>query len=131
MARVFFTRSAREALLAPVYPRSEAVLDALGALERDPTLGYELHGRLRGLRSYRVGAYRIIYQLRGDNVVRVVAIATRPMERILARSARSPRLPTSLDETRGYPMPGFNDLESRTGEVRSARHESKSDAADR
>lgn len=27
-------------------------------------VGHWLHGRLTGLRSYRVGAYRIIYELR-------------------------------------------------------------------
>lgn len=57
--------------------RSEAVLDALGELEREPTDGHQLRGRLAGLWSYRVGAYRIIYQLRDAKTVRVIAIRHR------------------------------------------------------
>lgn len=59
------------------YLLAEAVLDALGVLERDPTAGYRLRGRLTGLWSYRVGAYRIIYEFRDDATVRVVAIRHR------------------------------------------------------
>lgn len=36
-----------------------------------------LRGRLRGLRSYRIGAYRIISELRDPTTVRVVAIRHR------------------------------------------------------
>ena len=56
---------------------ADAILDALGVLERDPEVGHRLRGRLSGLRSYRVGVYRIIYELRGDGTVRVVAIRHR------------------------------------------------------
>jgi mRNA interferase RelE/StbE len=77
VARVFLTRTAREALAALDQRRADAVLDALGELERDPLLGHELRGRLTGLRSYRVGVYRIIYELRDDRTVRVVAIRHR------------------------------------------------------
>ncbi len=71
-------RSAREHLLELDWPLIDAVEDALGLLEREPRSGYELRGRLRGLRSLRVGTYRIIYQL-GDNdrIVRVAAIRHR------------------------------------------------------
>jgi len=77
VARVYLTRSAREALAALDYPLADAVLDALGELERDPNLGHQLRGRLNGLRSYRVGVYRIIYERRDDGTVRVVAIRHR------------------------------------------------------
>ncbi len=77
MAKVFLSRTAREALDALDYLRGDAVLDALGALERDPHAGHELRGRLAGLRSYRVGTYRIIYELRDPKTVRVVAIRHR------------------------------------------------------
>lgn len=77
MARVFLTRTARDALEALDFLRADAVLDALGELERDPRLGHRLRGRLTGLRSYRVGVYRIIYELRDDHTVRVVAIRHR------------------------------------------------------
>jgi mRNA interferase RelE/StbE len=77
VARVFLTRTAREALASLDLLRADAVLDALGQLERDPRLGHELRGRLTGLRSYRVGVYRIIYELRDDHTLRVVAIRHR------------------------------------------------------
>ncbi|MFO7776833.1 MAG: type II toxin-antitoxin system RelE/ParE family toxin [Nitriliruptoraceae bacterium] len=77
MVRVSLTRTAREALVALDLPLADAVLDALGELERDPHLGHQLRGRLSGLRSYRVGVYRIIYELPDDGTVRVVAIRHR------------------------------------------------------
>jgi mRNA interferase RelE/StbE len=71
-------RSARQALLTLEWPLVAAVEDALGVLERDPHAGHELRGRLRGLRSLRVGTYRIIYQLHSaDRSVRVAAIRHR------------------------------------------------------
>jgi mRNA interferase RelE/StbE len=77
VARVFLTRTAREALASLDYLRADAVLGALGELERDPRLGRELRGRLAGRRSYRVGVYRIIYELSDDRTVRVVSIRHR------------------------------------------------------
>jgi mRNA-degrading endonuclease RelE of RelBE toxin-antitoxin system len=56
----------------------DAVEEALGLLEREPAAGHALRGRLRGLHSLRVGAYRIVYQLAdSDQTVRVVAIRHR------------------------------------------------------
>lgn len=78
MARVVVARSAREALQQLDHLRAQAVVDALGELERDPRVGYQLRGRLRGLWSYRVGVYRIIYEFREeDQTIRVVAIRHR------------------------------------------------------
>jgi mRNA interferase RelE/StbE len=77
VAKVFLARSARVALGRLDYLVAEAVLDALGELERNPLAGHALRGRLTGLRSYRVGVYRIIYQLRDSTSVRVVAIRHR------------------------------------------------------
>ena len=77
MARVVLARSARDSLASLDFLLAEAILDALGELERNPQLGHELRGRLRGLRSYRVGVYRIIYELRDPRTVRVVAIRHR------------------------------------------------------
>lgn len=76
MARVVLARSASAAFAALDFLLADAILDALGELERDPDIGHQLQGRLRGLRSYRVGTYRII-QLRDDTTVRVVAIRHR------------------------------------------------------
>ncbi len=77
MARVVLARTARDSLAQLDFLLADAVLDALGVLERDPTAGYRLRGRLAGLWSYRVGVYRIIYQLRDATTVRVVAIRHR------------------------------------------------------
>jgi mRNA-degrading endonuclease RelE of RelBE toxin-antitoxin system len=70
MARVLVARSASAALKELDCVVAEAVLDALGELERDPVVGHALRGRLTGLRSYRVGTYRIIYQLSDDLRIR-------------------------------------------------------------
>jgi mRNA interferase RelE/StbE len=77
MAQVVLARSASAALKELDYLVADAVLDALGELERDPLIGYALRGRLMGLRSYRVGVYRIIYQLRDESTVRVAAVRHR------------------------------------------------------
>jgi mRNA-degrading endonuclease RelE of RelBE toxin-antitoxin system len=56
----------------------DAAEDALGLPEWAPHTGYVLCGRLHGLRSLRVGTYRIIYQLADDDqTVRVAAIRHR------------------------------------------------------
>jgi len=78
VARVVLARRARGELLELSWPLIDAVQDALGLLERDPSAGHVLRGRLRGLHSLRVGTYRIIYQLaEAERTVRVVAIRHR------------------------------------------------------
>lgn len=60
------------------WPLIDAIEDALGLLERDPRAGHALRGKLRGLYSLRVGAYRILYQLAdGGKTVRVATIRHR------------------------------------------------------
>jgi mRNA interferase RelE/StbE len=78
VAHVVLARRARGEVLELSWPIIDAVTDALGLLERDPLAGHVLRGRLRGLRSLRVGTYRIIYQLaEDDKTVRVLAIRHR------------------------------------------------------
>jgi mRNA interferase RelE/StbE len=78
LARVVVARSARRELLELDWPLIDAVEDVLGLLEREPHAGHALRGRLRGLRSLRVGSYRVIYQLTdGDQAVRVAAVRHR------------------------------------------------------
>lgn len=78
MARVVLARRARRELLKLDLPLIDAIEDALGLLEREPLAGHALRGRLRGLRSLRVGAYRVLYQLTdADQIVRVAAIRHR------------------------------------------------------
>ena len=78
MSRVELARRARKEIVDLTWPLSDAVVEALGLLEREPEAGHLLRGRLRGLRSLRVGTYRIIYQLADDQrVVRVLAVRHR------------------------------------------------------
>lgn len=78
MAKVVLARRVRQELLDLEWPLIDAAEDALGLLERDPDSGHTLRGRLRGLYSLRVGAYRIIYHLsESDRTVRVLAIRHR------------------------------------------------------
>jgi mRNA interferase RelE/StbE len=78
LARVVIARRARRELLELDWPLIDAIEEALGVLEREPTAGHALVGRLRGVRSLRVGAYRILYQLvDGGATVRVAAIRHR------------------------------------------------------
>ena len=78
MARVVLARRARLELLELDWPLIDAIEDALGLLKRDPGAGHALRGRLRGLRSLRVGAYRVVYQLTdGGKTIRVAAIRHR------------------------------------------------------
>ena len=78
MSRVELVRRAREEVVDLDWPLSDAVVEALGLLEREPEAGHTLRGRLRGLWSLRVGTYRIIYELDdGQRVVRVLAVRHR------------------------------------------------------
>lgn len=78
MARLVLARRARRDLLELSWPLIDAIEDALGLLEREPQAGHALRGKLRGLYSLRVGAYRIIYQLTdGEQTIRVAAIRHR------------------------------------------------------
>lgn len=78
MTRVVLARSARAQVLDLPDLLTDAVLEALSLLERDPEAGYPLRGRLKGLWALRVGAYRIIYELRErGKTIRVCAISHR------------------------------------------------------
>jgi mRNA interferase RelE/StbE len=78
VARVVLARRARDDLLDLGWPLIDAIDDALALLEMDPDAGHDLRGRLRDLRSLRVGSYRVIYQVtESRKTVRVVAIRHR------------------------------------------------------
>ena len=78
MSRVELARRARKQIVGLDWPVSDAVLEALGLLEREPETGHLLRGRLRGLRSLRVGTYRLIYHVDDDQrLVRVLAVRHR------------------------------------------------------
>jgi mRNA interferase RelE/StbE len=78
VTEVILARRARRDLLDLDGPIIDAIANALGLLEREPEAGYPLRGRLKGLRSLRVGGYRIIYRLtESGQTVRVAAIRHR------------------------------------------------------
>jgi len=78
LARLVLARRARRELLELDWRLIDAIEDALGLLECEPHTGHALRGKLRGLYSLRVGAYRILYQLTDDGrTVRVAAIRHR------------------------------------------------------
>lgn len=78
MADVVVTRPAADALRELTPPLDEAALDALTLLESDPHAGHALRGRLRGVRSLRIGSFRILYTVQaGATRVRVLAIRHR------------------------------------------------------
>lgn len=78
MARLVLARRARRELLELSWTLIDAIEDALGLLEREPHAGHALRGKLRGLYSLRVGAYRVLYQLTDSGqTVRVAAIRHR------------------------------------------------------
>ncbi len=78
MARVVLARRARLELIALDWRVIDAVEESLLLLERHPRAGHALRGRLHGLRSLRVGSYRVVYQLTdADQTVRVAAIRHR------------------------------------------------------
>jgi mRNA interferase RelE/StbE len=47
-------------------------LNAFRAIAQDPHQGKPLHGELRGLTSYRLGSYRIIYEIRHAQLLVIV-----------------------------------------------------------
>jgi mRNA interferase RelE/StbE len=78
LARLVLARRARAALLELDWPLIDAIEEALGLLEREPQAGHALRGKLRGLRSLRVGSFRILYQVtENGRTVRVAAIRHR------------------------------------------------------
>jgi mRNA interferase RelE/StbE len=78
LARLVLARRARRELLELDWPLIDAIEETLGLLEREPQAGHALRGKLRGLYSLRVGAYRILYQLTdGEQTVRVAVIRHR------------------------------------------------------
>lgn len=52
------------------------VKSALGAILGDPQAGKALKAELEGMRSFRVGRFRIVYRVAG-NIIEVVAIGPR------------------------------------------------------
>lgn len=98
MSQAELARRVRKEVVDLDWPLSDAVVEAIGLLEGEPEAGHMLRGRLRGLRSLRVGTYRIIYRLGDDQrLVRVLAVGhrsvaptTRPIRVDRRSSSRDP-----------------------------------------
>jgi len=76
--KVRLTKSAAQAIRELPRTLSEAALSALTELEMDAEAGYRLRGRLTGVWSLRVGAYRILYVIEESGaLVRILAIRHR------------------------------------------------------
>src|SRR4051794_16998211 len=72
--------------------------------------GYELGGRLRGLRSLRVGSYRIVYQLVDDQrTVRGVAILRRAVAYRTDQRQSSRRVGSSCRRSSHRPLKRVSD----------------------
>ncbi|MGH8909665.1 MAG: type II toxin-antitoxin system RelE family toxin [Egibacteraceae bacterium] len=78
MPKVRLTKSATHAFRGLPPTLREAALSALTALETDGQAGHRLRGRLAGVWSLRVGAYRFLYVIEeGGALVRVLAVRHR------------------------------------------------------
>lgn len=70
--------SARREIASFPMRERQRISDGIDSLPESPLSGKPLSGGLRGLRSLRVGDYRIIYQLlRDELVILVVRVAHR------------------------------------------------------
>jgi len=50
----------------------ERFLHAFDVIARDPSQGKPLHGQLRGLQSYGMGSYRILYETRRNRLLVII-----------------------------------------------------------
>lgn len=71
-------RSAERELARIPHPHRRRIITAIDRLADQPHIGGLLKGGLQGLRRIRVGDYRIVYEVLGDElVVLVVRVAHR------------------------------------------------------
>ncbi|MGQ0593937.1 MAG: type II toxin-antitoxin system RelE family toxin [Gammaproteobacteria bacterium] len=75
------------ALIGGLHPRiKKKVRAALEAILSDPHAGKALKDELAGLRSFRIGHFRIVYRISARRVIELVAIG--PRERIYEATYR-------------------------------------------
>lgn len=75
MFRIQLTRQAEKAfnrLMKSQPAFGERVAHAIEVLAKDPDLGVPLRGDLKGYHKYRVGPYRIIYQIIRNQLLIIV-----------------------------------------------------------
>lgn len=72
MYRLFFTNRARKDIATITSPVKERIYSALNLLANNPYIGKAPKGELSGLWSYRVGDYRVIYQIFKKEIVVII-----------------------------------------------------------
>ena len=78
MWKLEYTTVAEKSIRSLSYPEKKKIKNALESLQINPDLGKQLVGPLKGLRSLRVGDYRIIYKKENnDLIILVVAVGHR------------------------------------------------------
>ena len=84
--------------LRGLHPRIKTkIKEGLRIILTDPNSGKVLHEELSGLRSFRVGRFRIIYRVAKRNVLEVIAVG--PRERIYEETYRLVRKEVRKQET--------------------------------
>lgn len=78
MWKLEYTTVAEKSIRSLSYPEKKKIKNALESLQINPDLGKQLVGPLKGLRSLRVGDYRIIHKKENnDLIILVVAVGHR------------------------------------------------------
>lgn len=78
MFRLVVLREAKKELAKIPKASQERIISALRPIRNDPFAGKPLHGELKGRYSWRVWPYRIIYEIRKQElVVTVITIGHR------------------------------------------------------
>jgi mRNA interferase RelE/StbE len=73
-----YTQVAAKAILKLNPSIRERIKKAMEELSQNPDLGKQLTGPLKGLRSLRVGDYRVIYKKEGDTfIILIVTVGHR------------------------------------------------------
>ena len=70
--QLYFTEQAKKNLaLLPSFIYQRAV-KALEVIRKNPLAGKPLKGELEGIRSYRIGDYRILYQIESKKIIIII-----------------------------------------------------------
>lgn len=65
-------------LLRSLHPEiKRKIKAALGLIASDPAVGKSLRDELRGLKSFKIGRFRIIYKIASKRIIEIVAIGPR------------------------------------------------------
>jgi len=80
LAEILLSREAVRQLERLPKMYAAAVDGAISTLEDHPLVGKPLRGRLRGLRSLRVGVYRVLYELAGRRKAVLIVSVRHPGE---------------------------------------------------